>query len=321
MCARCFHATDHTDHNITFYIAQQSGGCCDCGDLEAWRRPVACRYHPPLPDRGISQSQSTPRAVPQSISTKYISPVSPNRATLPPELWDSMSRTVAYALDFILDTLDFSPDETVAPTSEEAMRSQPTADPLVKDLFCVVAWNDERHSFDEIIRHITANLGRSHDEAVAYAGRIDDQGRDVVEMSSYTPRLLDVASSLAKIDLGVTVRRAYDTFREQIATILIEWLLDLTRSRLEGDNFILREVVASELLSPRRKDSSSIISNQENAKIVAELKDPSRLDWLFLYHTRLWKKPRLNLKELYVSILTLSHEYKMAVGMFYSNRS
>jgi E3 ubiquitin-protein ligase UBR1 len=31
---------DRLYHNVSFFIAQQSGGCCDCGDEEAWRRPI-----------------------------------------------------------------------------------------------------------------------------------------------------------------------------------------------------------------------------------------------------------------------------------------
>lgn len=47
LCSRCFHATDHKDHHVSFFIAQQSGGCGDCGDEEAWQVPIGCPFHPP----------------------------------------------------------------------------------------------------------------------------------------------------------------------------------------------------------------------------------------------------------------------------------
>jgi E3 ubiquitin-protein ligase UBR1 len=134
-------------------------------------------------------------------------------------------------------------------------------------------------------------------------------------------RLLDIGTRLNQMDIGVTLRRTFDTFREQSAAVIIEWLLDLTRSRLGTDSLVLREVICAELLSPRKKDSSSLSSNHEASRIYAEFDNPVRLDWLFLYHTRLWKKPRLNLKQIYVSIITISHDHRIAVGMHYSSVS
>lgn len=123
-----------------------------------------------------------------------------------------------------------------------------------------------------------------------------------------------MAHLISQIDLGVTVRRVHDYFREQIAAVVIEWLLDLTQSRLGTDTIVIREVIGAELLATRKRDSSSLTTNLDANKIIAEVRDPARLDWLFLYHTRLWKKPRLNLKQVYLSVLTLSHEHKLSVG-------
>lgn len=312
MCARCFHATRHEDHNVTFYIAQQSGGCCDCGDHEAWRNPVGCKFHPPAID--TYSAEQTPKATHRPLGFANEVPSPQDAANVPPELWNSMSRTVAYVLDFILDTLDYSPDETLLAKTEEALNNQPTADPLKKDLWAVMVWNDDKHSFDEVIRHLSDCCGCSMDEATNMTHNIDEQGREIVEMNSYSPKLLEIAQSIARIELGVTVRRAYDSFREQIAGVLIEWLLDLTKCRLMSNTVIIREVIANEFYTPRRKDIQSLLQNPECAKVLQEIRDPSRLDWLFLYHTRLWKRPRLNLKEIYVSILTISHEHKISVG-------
>ena len=168
-----------------------------------------------------------------------------------------MSRTVAYALDFILDTLDYSPDETPLPKDEEMLVNQATANLLHRDLYAVVVWNDDKHSFDEVIRYLSDTCGCSSEEAANHAFNIDEQGRDIVEMNNYSPKLLEIAQTIARIDLDVTVRRAYDTFREQIASVLIEWLLDLTKCRFLSDTRIIREVIATEFFSPQRKKTSS----------------------------------------------------------------
>jgi len=293
-------------HNVSFFIAQQSGGCCDCGDAEAWRVQIGCPHHPPA-----ESSSETPKAVARNI-TDISNPQPKSDQAVPAELQESMRKTVAYALDFILDTLDYSPDEPSVPTGEADLRLQPSADPMMKDIFCVVLWNDEKHSFDDVIKLLMDTTNRSREEANDTAARIDDQGRDIIDMHANAARLLETARTFSQIDLGVTVRRAYDTFREQISVVIIEWILDLTRSRLGTDTHIMREVIASQLLVPRKP--STLNPNPEAQKALSEVESPVRLDFMFLYHTRLWKRPRLNLKEVYASILSLSHEHKLAVG-------
>jgi E3 ubiquitin-protein ligase UBR1 len=329
LCGRCFRASSHKDHNVSFFIAQQSGGCCDCGDAEAWRGNIQCPYHPLLQeaeqpfDTYIGASDTTPRAAPRSISEVEIPPVPnyPFRVAFPPELKDNMGRTIGYALDFLLDTLDSSPDEPSVPSNEADLRLQPTADPMQKDQYCVIIWNDDKHSFDEVIQLICDTTHRDRKEATVMAHTIDDLGREIIDMNTNVTRLLEIAQVISKIEIGVTIRRAYDTFREQVVVVIIEWLLDLTRSRLGTDTLIIREVIAAELLSPRRRESNVYGSTSHIPDLSGDIANPCRIDWLFLYHTRLWKKPRISLKGVYASVLTLSHPHKIAIGLYLRNES
>ena len=237
----------------------------------------------------------------------------PGRVPVPQELQESMAGTIGYAVDYVLDTLDYSPEITVAPANEEALWKQASGDPMMmKDQFCVVLWNDDKHSFAEVIQLLQDLTGRTTEEASEVTDRIDDQGRDIIEMNSNIPRLLEMGHTISQIDLGVTIRRAYDTFREQVSAVIIEWLLDLARCCLGSDTLVLREIIASELLSPRKQTYSRGFT--DSSPIVADISDPARLDWLLLYHTKLWKKPRLDLKEVYASLLILSHDHKLAIG-------
>ncbi|KAI6020986.1 hypothetical protein BKA83DRAFT_4293656 [Pisolithus microcarpus] len=326
LCSRCFRASNHENHNVSFFIAQQSGGCCDCGDPEAWRRSLQCPYHPVLQDAeelshtSLNTPDTTPRTAPRCISEADIPPVPdfPFRAPCPPELRDVMGRTIGYALDFLLDTLDYSPDEPTIPDNEADLRLQPSADPMQKDQYCVILWNDDKHSFDEVIQLLCDTTNRDRKEAAAVAHVVDEHGREIIDMNANAGRLLEIAMIISKIELGVTVRRAYDTFREQVAMVIIEWLVDLTRSRLGADTLITREVIAAELLSPRRRESNIYGSGPQIPDLSADVPGAARIDWLFLYHTRLWKKPRMCLKEIYASILTLSHPHKIAIGSHFA---
>ncbi|GJJ13832.1 hypothetical protein Clacol_008089 [Clathrus columnatus] len=309
MCSRCFRATQHEGHNVTFYISHQPGGCCDCGDSESWRTRPDCPYHPPSTSRAVVLPSTS------KIPDVWSPTRNPSRAGFPTELKDSATRTIAYALDYILDTLDFSPDDAVPPNDPTALRLQQTAEPYENDLYAVLLWNDDKHSFDEVIRNVHEATGAPLAEVTRVINRVDEEGRDIIELNDDIAKLLDVGTRLHQIDLGVTIRRNFDTFREEISSIMIEWILDLTRCRVGTDTTLLRELINSELLHPRKKGNSLY---HPQLKSYTEVDNPARLDWLFLYHTRLWKKPRLNLKQLYVSLITLSPEHKLAIASHFA---
>lgn len=44
MCNDCFISSDHEGHEVFFYYTH-SGGCCDCGDTEAWAPEGFCTRH------------------------------------------------------------------------------------------------------------------------------------------------------------------------------------------------------------------------------------------------------------------------------------
>ena len=44
MCNDCFISSDHEHHEVFFYYTH-SGGCCDCGDTEAWAPEGFCTRH------------------------------------------------------------------------------------------------------------------------------------------------------------------------------------------------------------------------------------------------------------------------------------
>jgi E3 ubiquitin-protein ligase UBR1 len=57
LCSACFHASVHATHaNVSFSVSRGGGGCCDCGDEEAWtsREAAHCSL-----DSSSSTSQRT----------------------------------------------------------------------------------------------------------------------------------------------------------------------------------------------------------------------------------------------------------------------
>lgn len=300
---------------MSFFVAQQPGGTCDCGDEEAWRIPLSCPHHPPspYPEELAEVFKAGPRVASRPMP-RDIPPVQhyPFRAQTPDDLRAMMHRTIGFVLDYILDTMDYSPDEPGPPLLESDLRLQPTADPMTKDQYCVIVWNDDKHCYDELIKMLCDLTNRTREESLDVIQKIDDTGREIIDMNTNVSKLYEMAMSIAQIDLGVTIRRAYDTFCEQVVSVLIEWLADLTKCRLDGDAMVIKEIIGAELLSPRRKEMGYPI----NTRSPLYINDPSpaRIDALFLYHTRLWRKPRLCMKEVYATVTALTRNHKLAVG-------
>ncbi len=44
LCHECFKHSNHNGHDVSFYNAQ-AGGCCDCGDVDAWDENGFCHLH------------------------------------------------------------------------------------------------------------------------------------------------------------------------------------------------------------------------------------------------------------------------------------
>ncbi|KAI9150973.1 hypothetical protein H9P43_009588 [Blastocladiella emersonii ATCC 22665] len=44
LCAACYEAQDHAGHDV-YVHSSMGGGCCDCGDPEAWKAELHCPMH------------------------------------------------------------------------------------------------------------------------------------------------------------------------------------------------------------------------------------------------------------------------------------
>jgi E3 ubiquitin-protein ligase UBR1 len=164
MCAKCFYATEHTGHVVTFCISQQPGGSCDCGDPEVWRHPINCPHH--HPDSSNAALKARKKQGPNMSSA----------------FRESMGRVIGCALDFLLDVLDYSPEDTTLPTSHEALVAQLSADPLQKEYWAIVLWNDEKHSYDEAVAHLQHMTGCNLQQATAVVLRTDEEVHDLFQL-------------------------------------------------------------------------------------------------------------------------------------------
>ncbi|KAI9352885.1 hypothetical protein BDR26DRAFT_832361 [Obelidium mucronatum] len=272
LCHHCFHASDHEGHDTTFHISS-GGGCCDCGDPQAWRLSLQCKFH------------STDEA---TIDSDNVIPV-------PDDVINDIRTTISTVLDFIIDTFNSSPSDLTLPTRQEqvlaanppepgdedcgTMLETATADggmvSIKRDMFACILWNDEDHTFDEVILKVKAGINCSDEKASAVAVNVDSVGREVIGTSYQLGRLLATARTINENrpnGLSVSIRTVRDTFRENLAAYLVDWIRDLSsrvRGQARGKDGVsthasvvlaVRNIICQELCSPRRKVKDMLIA-------------------------------------------------------------
>ncbi|KAJ3284110.1 hypothetical protein HK104_010088, partial [Borealophlyctis nickersoniae] len=270
-CSRCFYATNHDGHDTTFAIAAGSGGCCDCGDPEAWKVPIQCKYHAPAP----KEEQTTE----SKLNASAVKPT-----PLPEGLVYCMRSTIATVLDFVIDTFADSPSDFAVPTTvDEVLSANPPESheeaQRISDgrsaPFACVLWNDEVHSFQEVIDQVVEAVHCSTAFAKSVAERVDAHGRDVISLNTSIEDLVRAARTISNIGLAVSIRSARETFRESIAGVLVDWLKNLPRkvsgSRRMGDTVyesvegVARRLICEELCKERQKVKRVLVGRNAEA--------------------------------------------------------
>ncbi|KAJ2682520.1 E3 ubiquitin-protein ligase ubr1, partial [Coemansia spiralis] len=227
LCTRCFQATDHEGHDTSFSMNSGTGGCCDCGDPEAWKIPLRCRHHSSfdeLDETGVEPIISSP-GVP--FVPGY------NNSECPVSVRRSIELTIAVVLEFILETYATSPVALSSQFDEASIIDDAkNAGLTINDYepqnhYAVVLWNDEVHSYQDVIDQCTEALQCSHADAKKFAETVDACGREVLRVSTSIVELIDIATTMTNVSLSVSIRAARDAFREQLSASLLIWLRDL----------------------------------------------------------------------------------------------
>lgn len=264
LCAKCFKATDHEGHDVAMSLNGGSGGCCDCGDIEAWRVDMKCSYH-------------------YSAETIEM----PEQSQVPENIEENIRRTVSQLLDFILDILSHAKNAGKAPSLEDDT-TNPEVDAKMAALtgsayreeheasmaktWSTVLWNDEKHDFEEVIDIVKRSCKSTRAFGKAIAASVDSRGRATV----YTGTLSEavrIAQMLGRIRLGVTVRSARDIFREDMVETAVLFLQDLANLTIfttedgAANTEMARRIICEELCKPWTRGSSKATSNAMDSSI------------------------------------------------------
>lgn len=320
-CVPCFQNSIHAreQHDVVFSVSDEGGGCCDCGDEEAWHTDLGCEFHSMNPcssrDRGPAPATAT-----ESMS--YESAL----VAVPTDIRQAFSAFVQRLLTFCLETLEHSREPTqlvVSPDVVDAIKRQESlemhfnVDTDTPMPFAALLWNDEKHSFSQVTEKILeVSSASTMRGARQFAEDVDNHGRAVLRVSPDARQLVRMAQRVTVIDLLVTIVPAFDYYVEEVAGCILEFLGDLSRCSLfidgEPDARKLNVVLASALFAPWQ--SETLISLPSS--MAREFFDPSRLcmlDTLILFDLHMWKAARLDVRHLLMEVIG-SREAKPVVA-------
>lgn len=252
LCARCFDCSDHEGHVVYISVSPGNSGCCDCGDDEAWVRPVHCSIHTLM----LRHGSKVPGKGKQD-------------SALPQDLLDGIRVTVARVLDYLCDVFSCSPEQLRLPKTEQSVRDDERLSRLsskwydgadvqeADEEFALVLWNDEKHTVNDV-RDIVARACKQRSSfGLEKAYEVDEVGRSVLVYSTDLQSLLRMAQIIEQIKLTVTIRSARDTFRERMCGTIIEWVSDIAGCSVGNEHHVIRNIVCEEMLKPWRMGSGA----------------------------------------------------------------
>ncbi|GLD96348.1 hypothetical protein PINS_up005031 [Pythium insidiosum] len=192
MCNECFIASDHENHEVFFYYTH-SGGCCDCGDTEAWAPEGFCTQH-----RGAQDAD----------------PV----ALLPHRF---------EVLDLVLETITEARRSSILQTSDiENVRARLARAPPDQRYSVLVHYNElqNSHEFASLLARALPSISY---QTLKIVGEASAQKQSIVRAKGTRDEALDVAEALNRNGLVASVVPSdYKTKIPVVSTLLL-WLVSL----------------------------------------------------------------------------------------------
>ncbi len=138
LCEKCFNYDAHKDHNFWYTIGNTNSGSCDCGEDDSWKNDLKCPHHVIK----VSSEDLFKNSSPHSLK-KLMDVVCPILANV----MESLNK--------------YSRSRNAAKTSESV----------------VLLYNDENHSFDDVINILCTEIEIGEEAAEAYANLVDSKVR------------------------------------------------------------------------------------------------------------------------------------------------
>lgn len=274
LCVECFKQSEHRNHKYKMSTSS-GGGYCDCGDVEAWKKAPFCDIH--LAGTSV-QIDNSSNNLPEDMAERV-------RVTFDAVLW--------YAYHLL--TLEHSP---CIPT--DLYKKDDSVFDM--DAYCTVLYNDETHTFEQVINTLTRVIKCNQKVAIEYVTNIDREGRAVVKCSSFQycnelkAEIEKYTSRHGNKPLKVLVVHAHVVAHQMFSMKLLSWLQIFLS---HGEEF--------------RKLFSEVA-------LVAKGTDPSIVEGILLRDIHMWKSARTHWHRLLISGMLMEYESKKALAKVFTKK-
>lgn len=277
LCKSCFKRSIHATHEYKMH-SSNGGGCCDCGDEEAWKAGASCSFH-------ASNSQQNSVNVLSSIDQEFLK-----------RLKERLGSILSYVAGvLILEKCDEALLPTFLSTSESEDRS------------ATVVYNDESHTYDYVINVLSKCCKCNNKKAADFATIIDREGRTIVKQG---PRdvCVNVKTQMMMPNIGgfnmeprnssplsTYVFPLHVVAHQEFAICVFAWLTDITKSCE-----VIRMVVAKAFLSKDDDEEDNLLRR------------------LMIADSAMWKSARNAYFKLIMSTMMLDMDVKKDLSVDYT---
>ncbi|XP_013420461.1 E3 ubiquitin-protein ligase UBR2 isoform X2 [Lingula anatina] len=272
LCIDCFNNGAHRKHKYRMSTSS-GGGYCDCGDKEAWKTDPLCEIHRKGEEKGSNQN-----------------PIDNLPADLRQRAEAVLSFVIKYAVQMLLWTQydDLPPD---------------LRPPEMGNTYCTMLFNDEIHTYEQVINTLTRAIECTKKEAVDFATTVDREGRSSVKNGSFT----DCEEVRRYVERNTTrqgqskalkchVMHLSVVAHQIFAQRMLTWLL-----RLIGQSDGLRQLFCKVSMEPSE-----------------ELDGQCLLEKIMLADTQLWKAARVQSHQLFMAGVLMDQEYKKKFAVLFT---
>ena len=181
LCSNCFRKSKHREHKYKM-MTSGGGGYCDCGDPEAWKQYPCCELHQP-------KNQAAAAATTSSANTNdYVS-------KLPKDLEQRATQLFTFLFDYIFEMLSIDKNEHLPD------HLKPLNDDINDDDYVTMLYNDEVHSYEQVVSTLKKVLNIDDKKAFEYAAIVDKEGRSAIKRGKKVD-CLNVKEKVEKIMSG-----------------------------------------------------------------------------------------------------------------------
>ncbi|XP_041778296.1 E3 ubiquitin-protein ligase UBR1 [Anopheles merus] len=238
LCSTCFKKSEHRNHKYKM-ATSGGGGCCDCGDEEAWKKYPFCEEHAVCITDQTQASQQ-------------------QQAPLPEERKMRCEIVFRAILNYSMQMLQMHGTGNCPELEDD------------ENTHCTILYNDETHTFEQVIQTLTSIVKCEHKTAIEYVTSIDREGRAVVKCASFEVckklkedienKAMRSTLTTRAMPLKVTVMHRNEVACQHLAMQLLVWLQEFLTK-----NSTFRSVFAETISKPQvTYNLKFILSNDHN---------------------------------------------------------